>query len=203
MVDQLKAGYRYKFCLTNFLKIWSDCAYMISDVQRLQHKTYSGTCLNRLAMGSATNGLFIQVVSLCKFEILESVLNMSIRFHVLWGDWCKTDDLYQLLNIWAHRCQSHPPDQRVLKESVPIRRWKWSVIENGDTLIAIFVWNNSHDLWWGVIIPLLITSEWSLVFIYTNRIKMGFGTKNHGFNLQFTSGLFRQVEWPIHGLYML
>ena len=27
---------------------------------------------------------------------------------------------------------------------------------------------------------------------------MGFGTENHGLNLQFTSGLFRQVEWPIH-----
>ena len=146
-------------------------------------------------MGPATYVLFIQVVSLCKFEILESVFNRWIRFHVLWGDWWKTDDLYQLLNIWAHKCQSHLPDQRVLKESVPMR-WKWSVIENGDTLIAIFVQNNSHDLWWGVIIPLLITSEWSLVYI--NRIKMGFGTENHGLNLQFTSGLFRQVEWPIH-----
>ena len=31
---------------------------------------YSGTCLNRPAMGPATYGLFIQVVSLCKFEIL-------------------------------------------------------------------------------------------------------------------------------------
>ena len=44
---------------------------------------YSGTCLNRPAMGLATYGLFIQVVSLCKFEILESVFNRSIRFHVL------------------------------------------------------------------------------------------------------------------------
>ena len=157
---------------------------------------YSGICLNSLDLGLATYGLFIQVVSLCKFEILESVFNRSIRLNVHWGDWCKTDDLYQLLNIWAHKCQSHPPDQRVLKEGVPIRRWKWSVIENGDTLIAIFVWNNSHDLWWGVIIPLLMTSEWSLVYI--NRIKMGFGTENHCLNLQFTSGLFRQVEWPIH-----
>ena len=121
------------------------------------------------------------MVSLCKFENLEAVFNRSIRLHVLWGEWCKTDDLYQLLNIWAHKCQSHPPDQRVLKESVTIRRWKWSVIENGDTLIAIFVRNNSHDLWWSVIIPLLITSEWSLVYI--NRIKMGFVTKNHGLNL--------------------
>ena len=138
---------------------------------------YSGTCLNRPVVGPATYGLFIQVVSLCKFEILKSVFNRSIRLHVLLGDWCKTD-------------------QRVLKESVPIRRWKWSVIENGDTLIAIFVRNNSHDLWCGVIIPLLISSEWSLVYI--NRIKMGFGTENHGLNLRFTSGLFRQVEWPIH-----
>ena len=30
---------------------------------------------------------------------------------------------------------------------------------------------------------------------------MGFGTENHGLNLQLTSGLFRQVEWPMH--YML
>ena len=44
-------------------------------------------------MGLATYGLFIQVVSLCKFEILESVFNRSIRLHVLWGDLCKTDDL--------------------------------------------------------------------------------------------------------------
>ena len=44
---------------------------------------YSGTCLNRPAMGPATYGLFIQVVSLCKFEILESVFNRSIRLHVL------------------------------------------------------------------------------------------------------------------------
>ena len=29
---------------------------------------------------------------------------------------------------------------------------------------------------------------------------MGFGTENHGLNLQFTSGLFRQVEWPINRL---
>ena len=27
---------------------------------------------------------------------------------------------------------------------------------------------------------------------------MDFGTENHGLNLQFTSGLFKQVEWPIH-----
>ena len=44
---------------------------------------YSGTCLNRPAMGAATYGLFIQVVSLCKFEILESVFNRSIRLYVL------------------------------------------------------------------------------------------------------------------------
>ena len=44
---------------------------------------YSGTCLIRPAMGPATYGLFIQVVSLCKFEILESVFNRSIRLHVL------------------------------------------------------------------------------------------------------------------------
>ena len=30
---------------------------------------YSGTCLNRPAVGPATYSLFIQVVSLCKFEI--------------------------------------------------------------------------------------------------------------------------------------
>ena len=28
---------------------------------------------------------------------------------------------------------------------------------------------------------------------------MCFGTENHVLNLQFTSGLFRQVEWPIRG----
>ena len=43
-------------------------------------------------MGLATYGLFIQVVSLCKFETLESVFNRSIRLHVLFGDWCKTDE---------------------------------------------------------------------------------------------------------------
>ena len=34
-------------------------------------------------MGLATYGLFIQVVSLGKFEILESVFNRSIRLHAL------------------------------------------------------------------------------------------------------------------------
>ena len=57
---------------------------LIPDNYRNRHTVnYSVTCLNRPAMGPATYGLFIQVVSLCKFEILESVFNRSIRFNVL------------------------------------------------------------------------------------------------------------------------
>ena len=57
--------------------------YRIIGVLPNFEKENSGTCLNRPAMGPATYGQFIQVVSLCKFEILESVFNRSIRFHVL------------------------------------------------------------------------------------------------------------------------
>ena len=69
-------------CLTGYVYYLRICTSVFSNTPTNEN-VYSGTCLNRPAMGPATYGLFIQVVSLCKFEILESVFNRSIRLHVL------------------------------------------------------------------------------------------------------------------------
>ena len=54
------------------------CTYKHFSTMTVDQFIYSGTCLNRPAMGPATYGLFIQVVSLCKFEILDFL--PSLRF---------------------------------------------------------------------------------------------------------------------------
>ena len=54
-----------------------------NEIMYFRLLSYSGTCLNRLAMGLATYGRFIQVVPLGKLEILESVFKRSIMLHAL------------------------------------------------------------------------------------------------------------------------